>query len=240
MGASFTMPLKEVMAFQHDTGSGLRIGLDDYPIFDEAYRDGLNRKIVEHFWNREIAHDSISVFTFALRRKMHEIMPLYNQVYKTTLQELDWLSTVDLGTDRDDKTSETAKGTSSGESKVTSNGNSFVVNSDTPQTMLSEDEEYASGGTETQSDSGSDTTNSGESETDSSGELIGTSRTKGYQGSPADLLLKFRATILNVDMLVMSDLDECFFGLWGSGLRRQQGPGFILMGIGYRMGYYPW
>lgn len=37
----------------------------------------------------------------------------------------------------------------------------------------------------------------------------------GYDGiSPADLLMKYRETFINVDMQVIASLEKCFFGLW--------------------------
>ena len=37
----------------------------------------------------------------------------------------------------------------------------------------------------------------------------------GYEGTNAsDLLLKFRETFLNIDMLVIGDLEDLFFQLW--------------------------
>ena len=38
---------------------------------------------------------------------------------------------------------------------------------------------------------------------------------KFYEGTSAsDLLLKFRETFLNIDMLVINDLEDLFFQLW--------------------------
>ena len=63
--------------------------LNDYPIFDEMYREELNNKILQHFWYREIGQETPDRFNRMLRRKMFEIMPYYNQLYKSTLLEFD-------------------------------------------------------------------------------------------------------------------------------------------------------
>lgn len=214
---TFTMPLWEVISTERDAGNGLRIGLSDYPLFDASYRDPLNRKIINHFWNREIGLETISMFTFNLRRKMWEIMPLYNQVYKSTQIEFDPLSTYNLTTVREDTGEET--GATNGSTGTTANTNSAsrTVNSDTPQTQLSQDEDYATSGTDANSstvasNSGTQTSNSSRNNT-----LNGNSHTTGYQGSAADLLLKYRATLLNTDMMVIAELNELFFGLYDNG-----------------------
>lgn len=61
------------------------IGLDEYPIFDETYRKGLNDKIIEHFYFREIGFETAAQFAFYLRRTMNEIMPKYNKMYQAQL-----------------------------------------------------------------------------------------------------------------------------------------------------------
>src|SRR5690625_4901770 len=103
--ASFTMPLKRVIELtggtvQLENGisklTGGDVGLQYYSIFDDDYRDILNVKIIDHYWNREIAHETIDMFQLATRRKMNEIMPYYNQLYESTKIEFDPLSTVKL------------------------------------------------------------------------------------------------------------------------------------------------
>lgn len=61
------------------------IGLDKYPIFNDAYRAGLNDKIIDHFFFREIGFETAGQFAFYLRRTMNEIMPKYNALYEAQL-----------------------------------------------------------------------------------------------------------------------------------------------------------
>lgn len=63
------------------------IGLKDYPIFDESYRDILNAKIIEHYFFREIGFETAELFKRFLNRTLNEIMPFYNQLYKSELIE---------------------------------------------------------------------------------------------------------------------------------------------------------
>lgn len=59
----------------------------DYPIFDDSYKSTLESKIIEHFYFREICCETYGQWKFMLRRKMREIMPYYNQLYKSELIE---------------------------------------------------------------------------------------------------------------------------------------------------------
>lgn len=59
------------------------LGLDDYPIFDETYRQTLNDKIIRHYYFHEIGFETAAQFAWFLRTRMHEIMPYYNQLYES-------------------------------------------------------------------------------------------------------------------------------------------------------------
>ena len=102
---------------------GVNFQLDDYPIFAEGYRRFLNNKIIEHYMFYEIGYETVSLFNFALGRKMREIMPYYNQRYKSCMIEFEALSTQDATTTLDTTThgtsSDTSHGTRSGTSSDT-------------------------------------------------------------------------------------------------------------------------
>ena len=75
--------------------SGFDIGLKDYPIFDENYREPLNRKIINHYYFREIAFETAELFKRYLNNTMNEIMPYYNQLFKSELLEFNPFYNVD-------------------------------------------------------------------------------------------------------------------------------------------------
>lgn len=75
-----------------------------YPIFDEAYRKTLETKIIFHFYRREIGSETVGLFKYWLKRKMCEIMPYYNQLYKSELLEFNPFYDVDLTRDHQLKT----------------------------------------------------------------------------------------------------------------------------------------
>ena len=204
--ADFTIELWEVI----DLEGKDNIGLDDYPIFEESYRSHLNEKIINHFLTREIGQESINHFRMQLRRKMHEIMPYWNQHYEATAKKIDPLLTINYKTASDS----TATGTSTGTGHNTSNSSSKAraVSSQFPQTMLAGNGDYADNGQDnvSETDASADTnetqnsTNSGNVE----------SSTTGYQGNPAVLIAEWRATFVNTDMDVIAALEPLFMGIF--------------------------
>ena len=79
--------------FVHETCDLL---FDNYPIFDEAYRHRLNYKIASHFLFEETNVTPYQRWRYMLNRKMKEIMPYYNELYKSTLFEFDPLGDTDI------------------------------------------------------------------------------------------------------------------------------------------------
>lgn len=71
------------------------LGLDGYPIFDENYRTVLNQKIINHYFFREIGMETAELFKRYLNTTMCEIMPYYNQLYKSELLEFNPFYNVD-------------------------------------------------------------------------------------------------------------------------------------------------
>lgn len=212
----------------------------DFPIFDENYRQVLCRKILKHYYTREIAHETVGRWKLALNAKLNEIMPYYNQLYKSELLEFNPFYDVDLtrsreGSGTSNKTSnntETNSGTSKNVSSGSGTSNTDTLNrfSDTPQnsmdtqgiadnvplttvTKVNEDNTTTNESTDTLTRNDSKTGNSTENinNTDNYIETV-----KGKQGTEnySSLLKKFRETFLNIDMMIIEDCSDCFFTLW--------------------------
>lgn len=62
--------------------SNFDFGLQDYPIFDENYRQTLNNNILNYFLFEEIGLETPQAFKIALNNKMNIIMPKYNILYE--------------------------------------------------------------------------------------------------------------------------------------------------------------
>lgn len=88
--AKYTTELRTLVEINYD------LGLDDYPIFDEAYRTVLNKKIIDHYMFREIGLETPGLFRHFLKTRMSEIMPYYNKLYNSELLPLDPFISYDL------------------------------------------------------------------------------------------------------------------------------------------------
>lgn len=222
----FTIPLKRVIPLTGGTADvvdGVRvltggdIGLAYYPIFDETYRPALNGRIVDHYYNREIGMETIEMFQLAMRRKMNEIMPYYNQLYKSQQIEYDPLSTIDLHTITAGEVQQTSNSTGESNTENSNATQSRAVNSDTPQTQLSGDGDYATAGTDvngTSTATGVGTEESSQTaNTDSSGDTTIT----GYQGLASDLIMRYRESLINIDLSIINALEDCFMQVWSNG-----------------------
>lgn len=93
----------------------------NFPIFDEAYRPVLERKILMHYYTREIAFETVGLWKLKLETRLNEIMPYYNKLYELELTEYNPIWDVDL---TEDKTRVVDTDTSDSESRM---GNSSKV-----------------------------------------------------------------------------------------------------------------
>lgn len=207
--ATYTMHLYQVI----DMRDG-KIGLDDYPIYDEAHREVLNNLIKNTYMTREIGSESIDLWVHRLRTKMFQIMPFYNQLYESETLKFDPISSMLIKS----KAERTATGEETADSKVLSGGTSAsesrAVNSSLPSVELSGDGDYATDMT----DSNGKTVNQSENDQKSTGNSKASedtaSETSGYQGDPNALLASHRETILNIDLDIVHELRFMFMTVW--------------------------
>ena len=215
---SFTVELWRVIEFKPaEMSLDEWLGMNEYPIFETDYREGLNKKIRDHFMYQEIGHETVEQFRFSMRRKLNEIMPVYNELYKTTKKEFDPLSTIDIRTVSSGTQAQTSVGATANETDSDINAVSRNVASSFPQVMLAGNKDYATSGADSNSQTKTTGSVSEESTAESNAITESDSRTSGYQGNPAQLLQAYRAAILNVDMLVIAELDDLFMMVWNNG-----------------------
>lgn len=209
----------------------------DFPIFDEEYRPVLERKILMHYYTREIALETVALWKLKLEARLNEIMPKYNKLYEVQLFSYNPLWDVDLTEDkwRDIDTSTTGQEarqeSSTGQSaEQTANSNSNTnLYSDTPQGEISR---LAEGKYLTNATMDSGTTNGSRnlSTNDSGSRNTSTTETvdttdnylkhiKGKRGGltyskmleeEVDLIEKLD----NIDYRIIRELRDLFFTLW--------------------------
>ena len=81
----------------------------DFPIFDEAYRTTLEKKIVLHYYTRELGYETVGRWKLALKTKLNELMPYYNELYQSSLLDLNPLYTHDMYRKKDNTQTEASK-----------------------------------------------------------------------------------------------------------------------------------
>ena len=194
--------------------SGFDLGLKSYPIFNEEYREKLNNKIVAHYYMREIGFETSGVFKLYLNNKMNEIMDYYNQLYLSAQINFDPMKTYYL----EENTATTSNRENTGKSNDSSDneGVNKTQQSDTPMGKLGDiySEEYAS--YTSLNDSSNKVKNASESE---NVEKANDNLTRLVQGkndgkSYSELLIEYRKTMINIDMLVITELEELFMQIW--------------------------
>ena len=206
------------------------IGLDDYPIYDEAHRSVLNGKIIRRYYMREIGFETLGRFAWGMRGKMHEIMPYYNELFKSETLVTDPMLSRNLDCTerwtRDEATSRSKSDTRSTDTASTSRSTSDDRNvfQDTPMNGLDtgaiEAMDYATNvtldhGTTENGASGRNET-SGSSTDGYTGDFDGTRAhsQRGYDVNQSELLLTYRKTLLNIDLEIVDSLSTLFMGLW--------------------------
>lgn len=191
-----------------------KLGLADYPIFDETYRETLNNKIIRHYWAYEIGSETSGLFRWNLRDAMFMIMPYYNQMYLSEITAKGIQPLIDHAR----TITEDATGTASNNANTsaTSTSNAQDIFSDTPMSALNFDNIKAGNYASTADFTDASTTDTGKS--DSSGTYANDlARTEtGHDKPESELLLLWRETFVNIDRDVVEDkaLRECFMTIW--------------------------
>ena len=234
----YTETLGNLIALGYDTDDKLHLSADYYPIYDENHRAELNEKIIRHYALREIGQETAQQFIFYLGVTMAEIMPYFNERYKTLDMEYNPLQSVDMTTDSENgsesqsssKASSTQDSTSSSSSKSdnASTTTSKSFDSDVPQTgVVGDFARYASHANESQADSSGTASSSQDSASHATSHSAtdyqhdasnskGKSHVSGRSQSAMSLVQEYRNAIINVDMEIVRSLEPCFMQVWGS------------------------
>lgn len=193
------------------------LGLGYYPIFNENYRKILNGKIIDEYYNEEIGTETIENFIRILRKKMDQIMPLYNQLYESMNIEYGPLNTMDIHSvsTSDMEGEDNVNGSTVLDSKTKTG--SRVVGSDFPQTMLAGDADYASSGSDVNSDVDTDSTTTTDNTSTNKSQSNSDNRVTGYQGIASDLVMRYRSSLINIDTMIIDDVKDCFMLLHNNG-----------------------
>lgn len=203
---------------------------EDFPIFDENYRETLETKILKHFYFREIGFETFALWKFKLNEKLNLIMPYYNKLYLAEKKIDNPLNNVDYtinrtGNDNINRNINSNDAENNTQSTTTTNtGKSTEKNSNTPQGSIQDLEagNYMSGAAIIDNNQNSNqnanftgnksrTENNTENRKSDSSDMI-----SGVNGSKNlyEILKGYSENIVNIDLLVMESLEDLFMQIW--------------------------
>ena len=168
-------------------------------------KDKLARKIVDHYFMKEIGLETVGLFKHQAKVAMQEIMEEKLPLIYSASIEYDPMVNVDF--------TETYSSTGASQSTSQNTGSGITINSDTPQNKVTKANilagEYAS------STSGTETDNT---ITDGSNSVQNYTRTqKGNSGvltTAQKLVEQYRKNIIMIDRDIIKELNSLFMGLY--------------------------
>ena len=206
----------------------------DFPIFDEDYREVLCGKILKHFYLREIGLETVGLWKLMLDTRLNEIMPYYNQLYRSELLEFNPLEDYKMkktgNKGKDETKTENGNLMSAGqniaEQKASTEGTEYNLYSDTPQGALTgvDEEAYLSNARKVTTNDSTDAKTTGSS--NYSENKTNTDTLKGTETyieelsgkiggvSYSKLLNEYRETFINIDMMIIEELNDLFMQIF--------------------------
>lgn len=132
--ATYTITIQELLQMNYP------LNLNNYPIFNESHRNELNKKFLAHFMFREIGAETPDRFNFFLGRKLNEIMPYYNELYRSTCFQYDPLSSEYFKYMESEKTLGTEQSEKEGLEKLKNFTENYFANISRNNSNITEDE----------------------------------------------------------------------------------------------------
>lgn len=194
--------------------------LASFPIYAEDHRADLVQKIYNRYRFREIGFETPAMFVHYLNATLTEIMPTYNELYKSATQEFDLLDDVNYFEETTAQSQTNASNDSASSGTTSDSTSASRAHSDTPQgrfnfTSVSANE-YLSDADLTQGSTSG--TNSGESHNVgvSNSQGTGAKHVHGKVGgkSYGEMIKEYRAAIINIDKMILDELATCFMGVY--------------------------
>ena len=203
--AKYTITIKSLIDNNFD------FKMDSYPIFDENYRDTLNKNILYHYYENEIGFETASLFRFYLNQKLNEIMPYYNELYKVQKKLIDenlLLNNVNL--------TEQLIGSNTTEtnSKSESSNNGKSLFQDTPQGQISQtdidNQTWATNLTLNKNEIADQSNATGSGTNEYIKTIIGNNGGKFN----IDVLNDIKNNLMNIYLMIINELNYLFMGIF--------------------------
>lgn len=176
-------------------------------------KEQLAKRIIDHFYLREIGTDAPGSFRLFVKDKMNETMETYAPLIYSASIKYDPLVNVDF--------TETYKGTSASNSQTdsnsTTNSSGLNVSSDTPQGQISKSAilggSYASS-TDANENTGTTTDSSSNTGNDSQEYTKTTKGNSGVSATAQAMIRQYRDNIRAINTEIVYELEPLFMGLY--------------------------
>lgn len=207
--------------------NNFNFGLQNYPIFDEAYRETLNNNILNYYLESEIGVETAQAFKRLLNDRMALIMPKYNKMYLAQdellqngiLGNVHLTETLERKTDSTSSQEDSGTGTQTG----TSTADNKNLYQDTPQGSISMQTLDSSNVYATNVTLDRNTNNSTVTDTSSSTRDFTNNGTENYVKTiignngrkyNVDVYSELVNKLQNIDMLIINELSDLFMGIF--------------------------
>ena len=184
-----------------------------YNLYNNDLKPWFEEKFYQHFMFYEIGFDTIGMFKQRLMSKLNDIFPYYKQLYETEIRAkgIDFMLNKDL---KESYIRElTSNSNSNQESNVTSNSLS-TAGQLTPSLIANSQKIDKFMDSAQKDNSSSNSTSTGESNGNSREEYTLTSQGNIGITSSAELLTKWRETLLNIDLMIFEECNDLFMQIF--------------------------
>ena len=184
-----------------------------YNLYDNDLKPWFQEKFFQHFMFYEIGFDTIGMFKQRLMSKLNDIFPYYKQLYETEIRS----KGIDFMLNKDLKESYVRELTSNSNSNQESNvsSNSLSTAGQLTPSLIANSQKIDKFMDSAQKDnSSSNSTSTGESNGNSREEYTLTSQGNIGITSSAELLTKWRETLLNIDLMIFEECNDLFMQIF--------------------------
>ena len=194
--------------------NGFDLGLKDYPIFDESYRDHLNDMIIKHYYISEIGFETAELFKMQLNNKMNEIMPYYNSLYKLQKDLLE--SGIDMNVNLTESYTHNVNTDGTSTSSSNSNTDNKNVSQNTPQGNLTQSNINNFSYADNISFVGANSNVNDNSKTTGKTVEDYIKKIQGNNGNKYayEILIGVKNNLLAIDVEVINQLEDLFMGIF--------------------------
>lgn len=189
--------------------------------FTPEYRPVLAKKILKHYYTREIGSETFGLFQLRLDAKLSVIMPYYNKLYKAFDKDYDILSDTDVTIDHNRKSKGDSGSTSTGSNTNENSGQAINRHSNTPQGGLDgiKSDRYLSSADITDTTDNSTGSNNLKSNSNFNTTEDYVQHITGKRGGMtyAYMVNEYAEKLKNIDRMVISELSDLFMQVWDWG-----------------------